>query len=155
MKEGREMNSLISVADSVMRIRFLMTKLVDRTDFDEPVTYRQRYVLRVLERCPMTKTEYARRHHVTREHARKTFDKLLETEYVEGVPNPSNKRAPLVQLTDAGRQMLTEHTVALSAFLDGILPEAVYGDEVKEAVHTLHKIHDAVDAWIIRHDLDD
>jgi DNA-binding MarR family transcriptional regulator len=86
----------------------------------------------------------ARARGVSRQQVQQQVDRLLELGFVERLPNPAHKRAPLIELTDKGRALIesirSSERDALSRLQPGVSDEAI-----ADAVRVLQAVQAALE----------
>src|ERR1700723_2445072 len=98
---------LAPLVDRIPRLYFLLRAAGDALNADLGVTTAMRGVMVSLAALgPKPVPELARARPVTRQHIQSVVNELAAAELVAMKPNPSHRRSPLIELTEAGRQRL-------------------------------------------------
>ena len=98
---------LAPLVDRIPRLYFLLRAADDALNADLGVTTAMRGVMVSLAALgPKPVPELARARPVTRQHIQSVVNELAAAELVAMKPNPSHRRSPLIELTEAGRQRL-------------------------------------------------
>lgn len=72
--------------------------------------------------------------------ATKVIDRLEEMSYVERIPDPTDRRATLLQITQAGRQAMARNRAIVDAGLEAIWAEHVTDDEARLIVDVMNRV---------------
>jgi len=112
---------------------------------DDRMQAATRGVLDLVLSCgPETVSGMARARGVSRQQVQQQVDRLLELGFVERLPNPAHKRAPLIELTDKGRALIesirSSERDALSRLQPGVSDEAI-----ADAVRVLQAVQAALE----------
>ena len=138
LTQGAAINDLLRVCFRLNR------SLVDAAQLlteGTPVTGAQWGVLTSfsLNSDPDTVAEVARRMNLARQSVQRVADVLEQAGLVEYLPNPADKRAKLVRVTQAGSELLAELEVRQQAWLRDVvggMPEA----DIEAAAHLIEAI---------------
>src|ERR1700722_17576728 len=98
---------LAPLVERLPRLYFLLRAAGDALNADLGVTTAMRGVMVSLAALgPKTVPELARARPVSRQHIQSVVNELAAVELVVMKPNPSHRRSPLIEVTEAARQRL-------------------------------------------------
>lgn len=122
--------------------RLIDTEAVEPTDQD-PTTID---LLVRLDQAPghrLRAIELSRQLLMSPSHISRTIDRAEASGFVERGPDPDDRRASQVILTDDGREMLERFAPRLRAIIDRVIGQTLSADEVDTLVVLLDRINDA------------
>ncbi len=109
-RKGRYMiHHALDVLEELAIIEHQVSEIANRrfSDADEQAPFRARRVLRTLRQIgPATVSDIARNRNITRQHARTTIQRFLDTGLVESLRNPGHRKAHLIRLSEAGLEFI-------------------------------------------------
>ncbi len=149
------MHPLLAANEEWIVFASIIKEVSDRNWADEPVDLLHRRILRTLrKKSPITLASLARERAISRQHARKLVNQIMETgrDFVTTSPNPAHKTAPLVSLTDAGRAYIDKHDVEVSAFITELLQDGVFNEELVTTKRIIREIRTAMENWVVLYD---
>ena len=109
---------LLDVVDAVFAVNGGLLRAGDELGHAVGISAAQWQVLGLVEHGPDTAASVARRRGLRRQSVQETVDRLLARGLVERHPNPADRRAPLIAITDTGTKRLQEISLARNHWLD-------------------------------------
>lgn len=102
-------------------------------------------LLQILEaEGPITMADLARKRSVSRQYIQKLASTPIGNEWIRLDPNPADRRAPLMAITNIGRRRLKTHRARVDRAL-GALSSHVTAEEVKKAAATIALVRSLLD----------
>jgi len=92
----------------IFRINGTLLSVAERLARDLDITPARWQAIGVIQQQPLTASEIGRRLGIKRQSVQPTINRLLEQGLVRAKPNPGHRRAPLIELTAAGRRVWNE-----------------------------------------------
>ncbi|SHG35147.1 MarR family winged helix-turn-helix transcriptional regulator [Streptoalloteichus hindustanus] len=117
-------DAVTELVEEVFTLNGLFLRAGDTMTAPHGLTSARWQVLGVLNHGPATVAQIARLRGLRRQSVQQTVDRLRDDELVTTRPNPKDRRAPLVHMTEKGARALR----ALAA------PQAAWADELAAAV---------------------
>ena len=93
---------------------------------------------------PITMADLARKRSVSRQYIQKIASTPIGNEWIRLDPNPADRRAPLMAITDTGRRRLKSHRERVDRAL-GTLSRHVTAEDVKKAAATIALVRSLLD----------
>ncbi len=93
---------------------------------------------------PMTVAQIARRMGLSRQGVQRIVNDLKKLEMIEFLNNPDHKRAPLISLTTAGRNVMIEVNNAQAAWVNN-LSDGLNESQIKQALSVMEIVRERLD----------
>lgn len=152
------MHPLMEIGTEIIALVKLGTNISKNRWPDEPVDFRQRFVLRTMrEEGPMTLSGLARSRHVTRQHARKTVQAILKSGFIMEKPNPARKRSMLIGLTPEGLSYINRIDTEAGEFLeliDSQMKPQISHTEITTVLRVLRQSRSRFETWLLNKELE-
>jgi DNA-binding MarR family transcriptional regulator len=139
------MSTSLTTAQELLAVLPLFNRIMAvelRQESDDETTMPQFRVLGYLAEEPMTMSAIARRRHVSFQSAGELVQALVERGWVVRMPDPSDRRQSLLQLTEAGlaRYEQAQHHMLerLASFMDQLDEDEK--TTIQQALQSLHRV---------------